>query len=87
LVDAVQVAASQLAGRERHLRRQRRNPLYWGDRFLRAVLGFLAYLLSLIFRVPFSQVEESAWGTLLRFVALVSEVLAVYFGGHAAKWW
>jgi hypothetical protein len=87
VVDALDAGASQLEMKERHLRRERRNPLYWGDRILGAVLGFPAYLLSLIFRVPPSKIEESVWGTLLRFVTFVSGVLSIYFGGHAAGWW
>jgi hypothetical protein len=44
VLDMVRLAHSQLEEQERWLRRRRRNPLYWGDRLLRAVLGFPAYL-------------------------------------------
>jgi hypothetical protein len=87
VMDVSRLAAAELESRAKALRRRRKNPLYWGDRILRAVLGFPAYLLSLILGVPVARIEDSPFGTLLRIFGLALQALAVYFAGHAAKWW
>ena len=54
---------------------------------LRAVLGFPAYLLSLVFRTPIARFEEGVFGTALRVLAIAINALGVYVAGKAAKIW
>jgi hypothetical protein len=67
--------------------RRRRNPLYWGDRLLRAVLGFPVYLVGLILRIPPERLDASAWGIVLRVLGLVAEIALVVIGGRQVGWW
>jgi hypothetical protein len=68
-------------------RRLRRNPLYWGDRLLRAILGFPVYLVGLILRVPPERLDASAWGTVLRLAGLAVEGALVLVTGRQVGWW
>jgi hypothetical protein len=87
IFDTVRVADGYLAEQEKALARKRRNPLYWIDRFLRAVLGLPAYLLSLILGVPAARIAESPLGTALRVAEVILTAFLVYFGGQTAGWW
>jgi hypothetical protein len=59
IIDLVDTCLSRLDELDVEIHRRRRHPLYWGDRILRALLEFPAYLLGLIFGVPASRIEES----------------------------
>jgi hypothetical protein len=80
IIDLVDTSLSALAQMDVQIRRRRRNPLYWGDRVLRALLGFPAYVLSLIFSVPTSRIEESALGVVLRVAAFLVETGVLVLG-------
>jgi hypothetical protein len=68
-------------------KRRRRNPLYWFDRVVSALLGLPAYFLSRLIGVPRSNIEESRYGTVLRIAALVVDAGLVFVTGRAAKLW
>ena len=68
-------------------RRKMRNPLYWIDRSLRALLGIPAYLISLIVGVPRYRLERGPWGPLLRVVAVAADVAGVWGVGRVLGWW
>jgi hypothetical protein len=87
IIDIVDTCLSRLDELDIEIRRRRRNPLYWGDRTLRALLGFPAYLLSLIFGVPASQIEESAFGVALRVAAFVVESAVLVLGLNELFHW
>jgi len=80
IINLVDSCRAQLATMDREVRRRRRSPLYWGDRVLRALLGFPAYLLGLIFGVPASRIDDSVWGTSLRVAAFVVETALLVIG-------
>jgi hypothetical protein len=85
--DVVRSAQAEAKQRLVEVQRQRRNPLYWGDRFLRAILGFPVYLVGLILRIPPERLDASAWGTVLRVVGLAAEIALVVVGGRQVGWW
>lgn len=85
--DMLEIAVAELDHRAEHEARRRRNPFYWVDRVLRAVLGFPAYLLSLILGVPVARIESSPWSVLLRVVEMAATGLGIFFGGRSAAWW
>jgi hypothetical protein len=87
ILNAVEIGISHLDKLAIDVRRRRRNPLYWGDRVLRALLGFPAYLLGLIFRVPARQIDESALGLALRIAAFVVEVAVLVLGLNELLHW
>jgi hypothetical protein len=87
VIDVVIAAQAQAKQRLREAERQRRNPFYWGDRFLRAILGFPVYLVGLILRIPPKRLDASAWGTVLRVVGLAVEVALAIVGGRQVGWW
>jgi hypothetical protein len=87
VIDIVDASLSKLEQMDVEIHGRRRNPLYWGDRILRALLGFSAYLLGLIFGVPASRIEESAWGTALRVMAFVVEVGVLVVGLNELFHW
>jgi len=85
--DLTGIAIAELEKQIAEVMRRRRNPLYWADRGLRAVLGFPAYLLSLVFGVPVARIEESPWAVLIRVAEVGLAPVGVYFGGRQAGWW
>ena len=87
ILNAVEIAIAHLDKLAIEVHRRRRNPLYWGDRVLRALLGFPAYLLGLIFGVPASRIEESAFGRGLRIAAFVVEVGVLILGLNELFHW
>lgn len=87
ILHTVDSSLAALEKMDEEARRRRRNPFYWGDRALTALLGFPAYLLGLIFGVPRSKIEDSVWGTALRIVALVIDSALVVLGLNAKFNW
>jgi hypothetical protein len=68
-------------------RRRRWNPLFWLDGAVSVLLGVPAYLLSKLFGVPRSKIDESRFGTTLRLAAVVVEAGLVFVTGKAARLW
>lgn len=87
VLDMTETGIAQLEDRERRVRRRRRNPLYWGDRFLRAVLGFPVYLLSILVGEPVERFAQSPLARAVRIVELPLAIASVYLGGKAVGWW
>lgn len=87
VLDVTENAIAALDVMERDAKKLRRRPIYWLDRGLGAVLGFPAYLISLVFRVSLEQIEHSPFATPLRLTGIVIDGFVVYFGGHALRWW
>ncbi len=87
LLDMCDSAIAKIEDMLSEEKRRRWNPLYWVDRFLRAVLGIPAYLISITFRVPLRRIEESVWGTALRLLTLFVEVGLLVFGAHEWFGW
>ena len=87
IIDVVDLSLSRLEELDAEIRSRRRNPLYWGDRILRALLGFPAYLLGLIFGVPASRIEESPYGTALRVAAFIVELGVLLLGLNEIVHW
>ena len=67
-------------------RRRRLNPLYWGDRLLRACLGFPAYLLSVIFRFDRNELSPGAERALTA-LSVTADISGVWAVGRALGWW
>jgi len=86
-LDTLAAGVGALEERRKREVRRRRNPLYWLDRLLRALLGIPAYLISLIFRVPPERIEDSLWGTALRAFSFVVEVALLVLGLHEWFGW
>ena len=70
---AQQVRAELIDRRDAELRR-RRQPFYWPDRALRAILGFPAYLLSLVLGFDLQDVKPKT-GRLLWLVSVVADLV------------
>lgn len=87
MIDWCQLTEAELVQRQERLAHKYRNPLYWLDRLLRAVLGIPAYLVSLVFRTPYERVNESHLGSFLRLLSAAGSVAGIYFGGANARWW
>jgi hypothetical protein len=87
ILNTAEIGIAHLDKLALEVRRRRRNPLYWGDRILRALLGFPAYLLSLIFRVPARQIEESVLGLALRIAAFIVEIGVLILGLNELLHW
>jgi hypothetical protein len=87
VLDMGGIGIAQLEKQIAEATRRRRNPLYWTDRGLRAVLGFPAYLLSLVLGVPVARIEESPWAILIRVAEIALAAIGAYFGGREAGWW
>lgn len=87
VLDNLNTAIARLEHAEREVKRRRRNPFYWVDRGLRAVLGIPAYLVSLVIGVPKVRIERSWAGFPLRVLGVAADLLAVYGGGHLLGWW
>ncbi len=87
VLDIVEQTLDYLEHSEREVRRRRKNPLYWIDRMLRALLGIPAYLLGLVLGTPAHEIEKSPFGTPLRVLGLVLEVLGLAIAGRQVGWW
>jgi hypothetical protein len=73
IINIVDTCLARLDELDQESHRIRRNPLYWGDRILTALLGFPAYLLGKLLGVPASRINESPFGVALRVSAFVVE--------------
>jgi hypothetical protein len=78
VIDMVRLGAQYLEESERIERRRRRNLLYWIDRVLRMTLGIPAYVVSLLLGVPRDRVETSAFGPVLRIIAVLGDIAGAY---------
>jgi hypothetical protein len=87
IIDIVDTCLSRLDQLEVEIHRTRRNPLYWGDRILTALLGFPAYVLGKIFGVPASHINDSPWGTALRVAAFIVETGVLVLGLNELFHW
>jgi hypothetical protein len=86
--DSLQLAASRLEQRAVEEEHRRRNPLYWIDRGLRALLGIPAYIISLLFpSYSFREIDSSVFGAPLRLLSAASSALAIFWIGRQAGWW
>jgi hypothetical protein len=86
VLDALVQADTLLEDSQESARRRRSHPLYWADRFLRAVLGFPAYLISLV--GGFDRRELSAEGArVLWLVSLIADVAGIFGFGRLVGWW
>ena len=86
-VDAVDSASARLENLLQHEQKRRRRPTYWIDRALRLVLGFPAYLISLIFgfdRRDLAPGPARALWALSVTIDIVATIVAV---GSAFGWW
>lgn len=86
VLDAVDQADALLEVREREVRRRRRQPTYWIDRVLRAVLGAPAYLASTVFRFDLNELSSNQ-GRVLWWLALLADVAGVFAVGRMLNWW
>ncbi len=87
VLDVVGQAIGDIREREKAIKRLHRRPLYWGDRGLRALLGFPAYLVSIILGVPKHKVEASPFAPVLRIIAVAADILGIFVAGKVLKWW
>lgn len=87
VLESVKTGVATLKDMAKQERRRRKNPVYWIDWLLRAVLGIPAYLLGLILGVPAQRIDSSPFGTLLRVIAAAANVVGIYVGGHELGWW
>ena len=87
VLDVVEQSTGFLGELEKDVVEARRRPTYWGDRFLRAVLGFPAYLIGLASGKPTAEVEHSKAGGPLRFLGAVGALATITGTGHAFGWW
>jgi hypothetical protein len=87
VLDTIDGALTSLDLIFEQVRRQRHNPIYWLDRFLRTLFGIPAYIISLVFRVPLERIEESPYATPLRLLGLVIEGILIFIGGRELEWW
>ena len=83
----LRLAVGYLTNQRDRAVKQRRSPLYWGDRVLTFLLGIPSYFVSRIFGVPVWRIEESPLGVVLRIIGLVVETLVLYVGGRELGWW
>lgn len=86
VLDAVDQADAILEVREHEAKRRRRQPTYWIDRTLRAVLGTPAYLASMILRFDLNDLSSSK-GRILWWLSLLADVAGVFAVGRMLEWW
>jgi hypothetical protein len=87
IINLVDTCLSRLDELDVEIHRRRRNPLYWGDRILSALLGFPAYVLGLVFGVPTSRIDESPFGTALRVATFIVETAVLVLGLNELFHW
>jgi hypothetical protein len=76
-LESIDAADAQLAVMETDARNRYRNPLFWIDRTLRAILGFPAYLLSVL--LGFEPADLStAFQRVLWLVSVLADLAALY---------
>jgi len=66
---------------------RRRRPAYWVDRSLRAVLGFPAYLISLVFGFDRRELAPGRARALWAFSVAIEAVAAIVALASAFGWW
>jgi hypothetical protein len=86
VVDALDQAEAILEAEQRLAERRRWNPLYWADRSLRAVLGFPAYVISLVFGFDRHSLSTSSERALWWF-SLAADAAGIYGFGVLLGWW
>jgi hypothetical protein len=85
-LDAIDQADALLEGRAETERRRRTSLIYWADRGLRAVLGFPAYLISVV--GGFDRRELSSEGSrALWLVSLAADAAGIFGFGRLLGWW
>lgn len=87
VLENLRLAAHTLEDEIEEAKHRRRNPFYWMNRGLRAVFGFPAYLVSLLFPFSREEIDDSWFGTLLKLVPLGALLATLYFGGAEQGWW
>jgi hypothetical protein len=85
-LDAVDSALEKLVTRLEEEKRRRRNPLYWADRGLRAILGFPAYLISLVFGFDRRALRPSA-SRALWLLSVAADAAGLWALGRQLGWW
>lgn len=86
VIDLVDTAVATLEARRSKAEQRRRRPTYWTDRILRAVLGFPAYLISLVFGFDRRSLSAGTAQTLW-VVSLIADLVGVGAAGRAFGWW
>jgi hypothetical protein len=88
VIDTLTIVLGRSEAMEEEARRSRRNPLWWIDRVLRAVLGLPTYLIGLALRVPAERIDASLPLRLISTAADIAGVATVgYLLGHYERWW
>ena len=85
-LDAIGQVRATLIDRKEEAERDRRRVLYWPDRVLRSVLGFPAYLLSLVFGFRLTDVKPQQ-GRILWLMSVLADVIAMVAAGEWFGWW
>jgi hypothetical protein len=85
-VEALDSADALLRIAEEAVARRRRKPLYWADRLLRAVLGFPAYLISLVLGFDRHDLSPEG-GRVLWLVSLAADIAGLFGLGRLIGWW
>lgn len=85
-VDAIGTADAILSIRQDELAARRRSPWYWGDRIVRAVLGFPGYFISVVFGFDRFTLS-SAQGRTLWVLSVLADGAAVFGLGRTLGWW
>jgi len=65
---------------------RRRKPFYWPDRVLRSILGFPAYLISLVFGFDLGEVSGGK-GRMLWLLAIGADIAGIVGLGDLIGWW
>ncbi len=86
VVDALDSADVILEERQREAERLRKSPFYWGDRVLRAILGFPAYLVSLILGFDRRALSTTS-ARALWWLSLAADAAGIYGFGMLVEWW
>lgn len=85
-LDAVDSADVLLSRSLEQVRARRRRPTYWVDRMLRAILGFPAYLISLIFGFDRHALSPEK-GRILWLLSVAADAAGIFALGQAVGWW